>query len=823
MAQGEETFLYRIITQLDDEEAFSQVSQELSMIGDATEQAEGKMQNLLSEIRKMSESDLSRVQEQLKQLKGPTDISGLKNMKGDLEALEKNLEDGTEASKRLNKVIEGVESADFKVLSDNINDLKKNLSGTSTTFSRIENQLEKIGAADNISEARQRFQRLKKMVLENEEVISRLKSEGNFDAMAQRVSRLNDVFEDTKNSVAAAGGSIEKKLGTSLDGVNTQVDRTRLKTNQMSQAILQGAQDAQFGVIGVANNIQMLGESISRQMNKGVSGTRLLKSTLSNLFMGPMAIGTLITTLTLLAQNWDSVESAAVSALNSIGIEVEAQESKLQSLADSIKNVEKQFGVFETSEFLEAFKTMAQEGEGGGLIERAKNQLEDVQGPLARYRKELNKLRNTYPQIVTDGAKLVEMTGAYSLQQEQAMRAVGLTREEVTKLQNRKESLQKILKASNSETNKLANLQRQLETALKMSSEEAKKHAKRIMEMSENTGKASKPQEGFLDLLKDYVDTTDKLKRDFRLVNGEIESFAAFTQEAAIGTDASFDENLVGDYFEKQAEEAKKAREEAQQTENKIAQLRAEILPGLAGKFASIQADLSQRLSETSNPIIESLLRQRAKGRRTKAIRGWWKSTMKEFVQQGQAMKFDLGPGFQDVFLPFGGNKGKMKEKAKDQMQIAQEAFRAEQERLRGQQELLDQRSELGPQESSLFGLGVAQMENKADERLQFQMRIARREKNIQKARLQNQQSLLDERFSRGKIKWQQWMRETANVQKQIAMTEQQWYRKRENLQDQHVKKKIRRASQFGQEFLGQTSSFASTWFNTWKNEREQE
>jgi hypothetical protein len=117
----------------------------------------------------------------------------------------------------------------------------------------------------------------------------------------------------------------------------------------------------------------------------------------------------------------------------------------------------------------------------------------------------------------------------------------------------------------------------------------------------------------------------------------------------------------------------------------------------------------------------------------------------------------------------------------------------------------------------------VAELENKADERLQFQMQIAREEKNIQKARLQNQQSLLDERFTQGKIKWQQWMRETANVQKQIAMTEQQWYRKRENMQDQHVKKKIRRASQFGQEFLGQTSSFASTWFNTWKNEREQE
>lgn len=834
MPQGEETFLYRIVTQLDDEQAFSQVSQELSLIADKTEQAGGKIQNLTSELAKMlPKSNLGAVQEKLQQISGPTDIKELKIIREDLARLQQKAKDGTAASKRLAKVLDGIDSADFKALSKHVSALQDEINDTSPLLLKIQKHIDRLAQAEGVEESEEAFQDLRTAILQNEDAIQNMKGEANFDAMTQRVARLEDTFQDTRNSVAMAGGSIEKKLGQSLQGVNTQVDSTRLKTNQMSQAILQGAQDAQFGVIGVANNIQMLGESVSRQMNKGTSATRLLKSALSNLFMGPMAIGTLITILSLIAQNWDAVKSASITALNAMGAGIEEANIKLDKLAEKAKDVS--VGLSE-EEFLDAFKKIENEA----LLKTLENRFTEVNKKVAVFQSEMNR-RDYY--FVDFLVEAIEKLGMVSGRQKAAAWAAGMNAEKVLALKNAQQSLKTALEKANAESIKELETRREVRDLLgdNATQKQINEITKALLEEKKARESLNKElgKSNFLRELEEKAMLARKEGREKRLaeIDLEYEKMRDKVREntkknsaariRAMGQISKLEENAREEFFEKQAKEEKKAREqarkEAQKTQNKIKQLRAEILPGLAGKFATIQADLSQQLSETSNPILESLLRQRAKGRRTKAIQGWWKSTMEEFVQQGQAMKFDLGPGFQDVFLPFGGNKGKVKEKAKDQMQIAQEAFRAEQERLRGQQELLNQRSELGPQESSLFGLDVAQMENKADERLQFQKRIARREKNIQEQRLQNQQELLKAKLKNGEISKQKFKRQADNVQKQITMTEQQWYRKRENLQDQHVKKKIKRASQFGQEFLGQTSSFASTWFNTWKNEREQE
>lgn len=540
-------------------------------------------------------------------------------------------------------------------------------------------------------------------------------------------------------------------------------------------------------------------------MSKGVSVFRVMGATVRNLLLGPMAIGTLITTVTLLAQNLDKLPKSIQNFGRAAGKWFGFVDTKMEKIA---KNAEKAVGEMTEVTEQDVIKALGEQidTEGGGPG------LSIISNRLAEVTKNLQEYRQASAALQREGFGGAG-GGVVSADDPRSMQAMATaTNATVGEIK----SLSEEAKPGNKAMRRLKEIQAEASenmTKFGLKTERSAKELKELKKQADLSAQEVKSLQNQQELLQGILEAANaesirhiKARKTIKnLTKAEGEELKTLT-------------NL----YVKAQKERKKANNERER-EVELRKLRADILSGVPGEIAQVQANLATKLSETDDPMIKRLLRMRARGKRQEVIRSWWTSTMEEFVQQGQAMKFDLGPGFQDVFLPFGGNKGKMKKKAKDQMQIAQEAFRAEQERLRGQQELLDQRSELGPQADSLFGLGVANMENKADERLQFQMRIAREEKNIQKQRLQNQQQFLGEKFEQGKISWPKFKSQTRNIQQKIYNTEQQWYRKREKLQDDHVKNKIKKAGEFGQEFLGQTSSFASTWFNTWKNEREQE
>jgi len=119
-----------------------------------------------------------------------------------------------------------------------------------------------------------------------------------------------------------------KRLGQELKNTQKQTQRTSLASQNMLRVI----QDSPFGMLGMANNIQMLGEDISRGLAKGTSAADTLKAGLKNLIMGPMAIAGVIAVGTLIIQKWDKIQQAGIALRDMLDGVVESQRAFNQAV-----------------------------------------------------------------------------------------------------------------------------------------------------------------------------------------------------------------------------------------------------------------------------------------------------------------------------------------------------------------------------------------------------------------------------------------------------------------------------------------------------------
>lgn len=94
-----------------------------------------------------------------------------------------------------------------------------------------------------------------------------------------------------------------KRLRNGLQQVNVAQRRTVMSSQNMLRVI----QDSPFGMLGMANNFQMLGEDISRGMAKGESAISTLKAGIKGLIMGPMALAAVVAIGTIIIQKWDVI------------------------------------------------------------------------------------------------------------------------------------------------------------------------------------------------------------------------------------------------------------------------------------------------------------------------------------------------------------------------------------------------------------------------------------------------------------------------------------------------------------------------------------
>lgn len=155
------------------------------------------------------------------------------------------------------------------------------------------------------------------------------------DEARQEIDQLRQDFDSLEIAGRDATNSLE--LGTdqvtsSLQSYRTQLDRTQQAQSQLQSSasgtatqlgfeLTQAAQDAQFGMAGVANQIPLIAEQFQRLQTQSGSTTGALRSLLST-FAGPtgfIALGTLLpTVLPTILDFFDSTGEAAKDAKEDI-------------------------------------------------------------------------------------------------------------------------------------------------------------------------------------------------------------------------------------------------------------------------------------------------------------------------------------------------------------------------------------------------------------------------------------------------------------------------------------------------------------------------
>lgn len=188
----------------------------------------------------------------------------------------------------------------------------------------------------------------------------------------------------------------QKNLNKSLKAGNSRYN----KTTQTSQNLLRILQDSEFGMMGMANNFQALGESLGRASARGVSALTQLKRGLMALVSGPMLIPAVITALTLLASNWEKVTGAVSRFSEQLGLidwdgtndDIEDMQQKLQSLRDDFP------------EFQEVLSDLTDEQREGftEVIERKIEQLQNQQENIASIVQSDLIENETYGRLSTD-------------------------------------------------------------------------------------------------------------------------------------------------------------------------------------------------------------------------------------------------------------------------------------------------------------------------------------------------------------------------------------------------------------------------------------
>jgi uncharacterized phage infection (PIP) family protein YhgE len=113
------------------------------------------------------------------------------------------------------------------------------------------------------------------------------KAENLLSKLQAKLKRSTDVGEIQKLNTKIA--SVEGSIGTLSSRINGVAKPTNDATNALSN-LSRVAQDAPYGFIGIANNLNPLLESFQRLQTKSGSATEALKSMAAGL-VGPAGIG----------------------------------------------------------------------------------------------------------------------------------------------------------------------------------------------------------------------------------------------------------------------------------------------------------------------------------------------------------------------------------------------------------------------------------------------------------------------------------------------------------------------------------------------------
>lgn len=139
----------------------------------------------------------------------------------------------------------------------------------------------------------------------------------------------------------------EIRAGEAAEDAAKKAEKGQIKTTLAGQNVLRIIQDSQYGMMGMANNIEQLSESLVHMYQKevllnGATGAlgRTLKGTFMPLVVGPMAIATIVTLTIALTSSTDKLAAAYDGLRKKLGFLSQQQVRYNQALREQ-ENIRK--------------------------------------------------------------------------------------------------------------------------------------------------------------------------------------------------------------------------------------------------------------------------------------------------------------------------------------------------------------------------------------------------------------------------------------------------------------------------------------------------
>jgi hypothetical protein len=173
------------------------------------------------------------------------------------------------------------------------------------------------------------------------------------DVAVAALSKVRDVTGQVDNQAEEIADAMHQAqlateaYGKAAKNSGNAAAQAHTKTTLASQNVIRIVQDLPYGMMGITNNIQALGDSMTYLMNqvddttgKAYTLGGALKATFRGLLRGPMAVGLVITLISTLALQWDKV----AAGVRSVGVALGITQRRFHEDAEAMKNSLKSLG-----------------------------------------------------------------------------------------------------------------------------------------------------------------------------------------------------------------------------------------------------------------------------------------------------------------------------------------------------------------------------------------------------------------------------------------------------------------------------------------------
>lgn len=257
-------------------------------------------------------------------------------------------------------------------------------------------------ASETFAEMRQEIERVEaatKLIGKNMTVKSANRLVGN----------VRDLRDHTMNAAAATEVMTKGFRGSTL----------------ASQNLLRIVQDAPYGIMGMANNIQQMAESWAFAKKQGQGFGSFVKDLLRSVTTGPFAIPMAITLLTTLALSWDKIADKVDGVKTALGFLTEAQKAYNDEVRSTRESLSEQvLGGLDLGELAEVERAVNKTGKSlHDFQAEAREMGVALQGPLGAITGTIaGKIWHTFSSDVEEGGEKMSSTSEDVLKFSAAMR-----------------------------------------------------------------------------------------------------------------------------------------------------------------------------------------------------------------------------------------------------------------------------------------------------------------------------------------------------------------------------------------------------------------